>query len=231
MAQKNLNITSRGPVQGVASIGGHLTLGDFQTVIDPLAAGNVGINKPASSIPSMFARILFFKTAYQSVSVTPTATNTVYAKFVSDSLDLLEDLFNRKSGMELVQWNKQSQLNALNTNPILKNALGSQLDKFMPTVQEILLVKENGVIIGGTSPFTIVYTSPNWNNSRPTQMLVSRTPKFREFMYQFAAAFSAVPNLREFVLFINNFLKNNYEILTVEELQKLYQKLYEEQKI
>ena len=57
MAQKKLNITSRGPVQGVASIGGHLTLGDFQTVIDPLAAGNVGINKPASSIPSMFARI------------------------------------------------------------------------------------------------------------------------------------------------------------------------------
>ena len=204
MAQKNLNITSRGPVQGIASIGGHLTLGDFQTVIDPLAAGNVGINKPASSIPSMFARILFFRTAYQSVSVTPTATNTVYAKFVSDSLDLLEDLFNRKSGMELIQWNKQSQLNALNTNPVLRNALSSQLDKFMPTVQEILLVRENGVIIGGTSPFTIVYTSPNWNNPRPTQMLVTRTPKFREFMYQFAAAFSAMPNLREFVLFINN---------------------------
>lgn len=204
MAHKNLNITSRGLVQGIASIGGHLTLGDFQTVIDPLAVGSVGINKPASSIPSMFARILFFRTAYQSVSVTPTATNTVYAKFVSDSLDLLEDLFNRKSGMELVQWNRQSQLEALNANTVLKNALSSQLDKFMPTVQEILLVRENGVIIGGTSPFTIVYTSPNWNNPRPTQMLVTRTPRFREFMYQFAAAFSAAPNLREFVLFINN---------------------------
>lgn len=44
---------------------------------------------------------------------------------------------------------------------------------------------------------------------------------------------SAVTNINSpaFVLFINNFLKNNYEILTVEELQKLYQKLYEEQKI
>ena len=138
---KNLDITSRGPVQGIASIGGHLTLGDFQNVIDPLAAGNVGINKPASSIPSMFARILFFRTAYQSVAVTPTATNTVYAKFVSDSLDLLEDLFNRKEGMEICQWNKTVQLNALNGIPVLRNALDSQTKKFIPTVEDILLVK------------------------------------------------------------------------------------------
>lgn len=201
---KNLDITSRGPVQGIASIGGHLTLGDFQNVIDPLAAGNVGINKPASSIPSMFARILFFRTAYQSVAVTPTATNTVYAKFVSDSLDLLEDLFNRKKGMELIQWNKTAQLNALNGIPVLKNALDSQMKKFLPTVEDIHLVKENGEIIGGTSPFTVVYTSPNWNNSRSTQMLITRTPKFREFMYRLAAAYSTVPSMREFVLFINN---------------------------
>lgn len=201
---KNLDITSRGPVQGIASIGGHLTLGDFQNVIDPLAAGNVGINKPASSIPSMFARILFFRTAYQSVAVTPTATNTVYAKFVSDSLDLLEDLFNRKEGMEICQWNKTVQLNALNGIPVLRNALDSQMKKFIPTVEDILLVKENGNIIGGTSPFTVVYTSPNWNNSRATQMLVTRTPKFREFMYRLAAAYSTVASMREFVLFINN---------------------------
>ena len=87
---KDLNITMRGPVEGIASIGGHLTLNDFNTVTDPLAIGSVGLNKPASSIPSMFARMLFFRTAYQSVAHTPTATNSVYAKFVSDSLDFVQ---------------------------------------------------------------------------------------------------------------------------------------------
>jgi len=201
---KNLDITSRTPVQGIKSIGGHLTLNDFQNVTDPLAAGAIGINKPASSIPSMFARILFFRTAYQSVAVTPTATNTVYAKFVSDSLDLLEDLFNRKDGMELIQWNKEDQLDALKSNPVLRKALNSQLTKFLPTIQDIILIKDNNTIIGGTSPFTVVYTSPNWNNSRPTKMLVTRTPKFREFMYKLADAFNNVASMREFILFINN---------------------------
>ncbi len=204
MAPKNIDITSRASVQGIASIGGHLRLNDFQNVIDPLAEGSVNINKPASSIPSMFARILFFRTAYQSVAVTPTVTTTVYAKFVSDSLDLLEDLFNRKQGMEIVQWNKQKQLDALNNNSVLQNALSTQLEKFIPMVNDIFLIKENGNIIGGTSPYTIVYTSPNWKNARATQMLITRTPKFREFMYKFAAAFSGVQSLQEIILFINN---------------------------
>ena len=201
---KDLNITMRGPVEGIASIGGHLTLNDFNTVTDPLAIGSVGLNKPASSIPSMFARMLFFRTAYQSVAHTPTATNSVYAKFVSDSLDLMEDLFNRKSEMRLVRWEKQKQLSALQTIPVLKNALETQMDKFIPTVADIYLIEENGIIVGGTSPFTMVYTSPNWNNARPTKMLVDRTPKFREYMYRLAAAFDTVANMNEFVLFINN---------------------------
>lgn len=204
MPTRNLNITSRGPVSGIASIGGHLTLNDFNGVIDPLAIGNAGLNKPASSIPSMFARMLFFRTAYQSVAHTPTITDSVYAKFVSDSLDLMEDLFNRKRGMQLIRWNKTAQLAALQNIPILKNALDTQMNKFIPTVEDILLIEENGVIVGGTSPFTMVYTSPNWSNARPTQMLVTRTPKFREFMYRLAAAFATVDNMKEFVLFINN---------------------------
>ena len=201
---KNLNITSRPPVQGIASIGGHLTLDDFTNVIDPLAVGNAGINKPASSIPSMFARMKFFKTAYQSVAVTPTVTNTVYAKYVSDSLDLLEDLFNRKHNMELIPWNKTTQLAALNINPVLRDALSSQMGKFIPTVEDIILVTDNNKVIGGTSPFTIVYTSPNWNNNRPVQMLVTRTPQFREYMYRLAAAFSGVSKMKELVKFIDN---------------------------
>ena len=213
---KDLNITMRGPVEGIASIGGHLTLNDFNTVTDPLAIGSVGLNKPASSIPSMFARMLFFRTAYQSVAHTPTATNSVYAKFVSDSLDLMEDLFNRKSEMRLVRWEKQKQLSALQTIPVLKKALETQMDKFIPTVADIYLIEENGIIVGGTSPFTMVYTSPNWNNARPTKMLVDRTPKFREYMYRLAAAFDTVANMNEFVLFINNskIFDNEYGTVT-----------------
>ena len=67
----------------------------------------------------------------------------------------------------------------------------------------IYLIKKNGRIIGGTSPFTIVYTSPNWNNPNPVRMLQDRTPKFREFMYKFADAYAAAGNVSDLVEYIN----------------------------
>lgn len=202
-----LNIVQRpaaGAVKGVTQTS-HMRLNDLIGVTDPLATAAASANKAATSIPSMFARILFFRTAFGSIT-NPTVTTSVYAKFVSDCLDLLEDLFNHNTQLSLMQWNKNIQLNTLGANPVLRDALQSQMNKFLPYVSDIYLIIDNaGQVVGGTSPFTIVYTSPNWVNNRPVTMLQNRTPKFREFMYSFADAYAAGnSNLAEFVNYINN---------------------------
>jgi cell division ATPase FtsA len=216
---KNLNIVGRAvPVKGIASIGNcYAELDDFKDVVDPLSKNATCINKPASSIPSMFARILFFRTAFNNVSVNPTATDTVYAKYVSDCLYLLEDLFNRKSGMKLIKWDKNEQLKTLEEkNQVLHDALETQLEKFLPHVENIYLIEDNGQIVGGTSPRTVVYTSPNWINNRPVKMLTTRTKDFRKFMYCLAAAFCTNRDMDEFNSFINNSKKFDLDFCDTE---------------
>lgn len=201
---KKLNTVQRDgghSIQGICATA-YMALNDFQGAVDPLAQNAANANKPASSIPSMFARLLFFRTAYANVSTTPTLTNSVYAKFVSDSLDLLEALFDHSSSLTIVQWNMNNQLEVLAGNTVLHDAIQSQANKFLPGVTDIYLFVENGLVVGGTSPYSIVYTSPNWVNTKPTQMLTTRTPQFREFMYKFAVAHGADPLLTEFVDFI-----------------------------
>lgn len=199
-----LNIVQRGgDIKGVQQTP-YMTLADFNGIADPLANNTDASNKAATSIPSMFARILFFRTAFESCSVNPTLTNSVYAKYVSDCLDLLEDLFNHNTGLSFVRWNKVGQIGTLANNPVLQDALETQMGKFLQGVSDIYLIIQNGQVIGGTSPFSIVYTSPNWNNTRAITMLVNRTPKFRDFMYKFADAYGIDPNLAEFINYINN---------------------------
>lgn len=200
-----LNIVQRGAeIQGVQQTS-YMTLPDLTTgIADPLSDNTEASNKAATSIPSMFARVLFFCTAFETCSVNPRQTNSVYARYVSDCLDLLEDLFNHNTDLSFVRWNRVSQFETLESNPVLKAALESQMDKYLPGVSDIYLIVQNGQVIGGTSPFSMVYTSPNWNNSRRVTMLVDRTPKFREFMYKFAAAYGNASNLAEFINYINN---------------------------
>lgn len=180
----------------------HMKVSDLNGLDDPLSKNAAIANKAATSIPSMFARMLFFQTAFENI-INPTITTSVYAKFASDCLDLMEDLFNHTNDITIVRWNKQAQLGTLAGNPVLMNALSTQLDKFLGNVTDIYLFVQNGQVIGGTSPFSVVYTSPNWQNNRPVKMLQSRTPKFREFLYRFADAYNGVNDLSAFIRFIN----------------------------
>ena len=66
-----------------------MQLSDLNNLTDPLMNNMAAANKAATSIPSMFARILFFRTAFQNI-INPTLTNSVYAKYVSDCLYLFD---------------------------------------------------------------------------------------------------------------------------------------------
>ena len=180
-----------------------MSVSDLNGLDDPLSQNANVANKAATSIPSMFARMLFFQTAFENI-IDPTITTSVYAKFASDCLDLMEDLFyHHTQAIGLERWNRQAQLATLNGNPVLQNALSTQLDKFLGNVTDIYLFVQNGQVIGGTSPFSVVYTSPNWQNNRPVKMLQDRTPRFREFLYRFADAYNGFQDLNAFIGFIN----------------------------
>ena len=78
-----------------------MRISDLNSLNDPLSMNAANANKAATSIPSMFARMLFFQTAFENI-INPTNTQSVYAKFASDCLDLMEDLFNHNYNINIL---------------------------------------------------------------------------------------------------------------------------------
>ena len=100
---------------------------------DPLVAGNETTdNKPGRSIPSMFARMIFFRTAFESVvssnkiKIGGNDPIPVYQRMVSLCLDVLYLVYKRDSRLTIERWNFADQTAKLGNNPILKEALETQ---------------------------------------------------------------------------------------------------------
>lgn len=137
------------------------------------ASGKVG-----TSIPTPFARIYLFKTAFELVTTNPNRTIGVYDALVSDCLDILQLMFEKgadTSKFEFITWNYNSEVSKLRRgNAEIKqrnpnyNALNLLADALEITCgatsdfsQDIILIKYDGMLLGGTSPYTLVYASPN----------------------------------------------------------------------
>ncbi|MDE6333479.1 MAG: hypothetical protein K2L77_02410, partial [Muribaculaceae bacterium] len=159
---------------------------------DALSANSDVSNKPGSSIPSIFGRMIFFRTALKNVRLgvlNPSGTLPVYDQIVSQWLDLLELIFNRSRSLALEQWNFNEQIERLKKSghtqladafdKHVKKYFGSQLSNIF-----IISDKKTKTLIGGTSPYTMVFTSPNWKSGLPVQPLLQRQRPFREFMYR-----------------------------------------------
>lgn len=143
-------------------------------------------NAMTASIPNPLARIYLFKSAFEfyqnklqnNIREYNTApfTNS-FASLVSDCLDFLQFLYeNPGADLKIVEWNIRDELRILsesnnNKHQQLSKTLGlffnaPEWNEF-PKIQLIFYIKRNGeetkdILIGGTSPFTMVYTSPNW---------------------------------------------------------------------
>lgn len=137
--------------------------------------------KMGSSIPSPFARLYLFETAFRIVQQDQLEGNTMYHQLVGECLDFFKFLFYfaEDDMLRIMEWNKHTQLRKMqhdgdqeNTsqNPVEVKAhkkLAEAFNIFFNTtnfsgVQRIHLIKYGDVLIGGTSPLTILYTSPNW---------------------------------------------------------------------
>lgn len=137
--------------------------------------------KISASIPTPFARMHLFETAFDFVKQGVTTTqNSIYHRFVTHFWDLWELLYNHQSyaqgGNKIIirRWNKHQQLAAMQANPAT-NLLGKTLDLFMKDsrfqgVEDLFLFYlettslrgDKGLqLLGGTSPLTFIFVSPN----------------------------------------------------------------------
>lgn len=135
-------------------------------ITDTVGSG-IALSKMGTSIPTPFARIFLFKTAFEMVngSADGADDNSAYGKLVSECLDFLEFIYLYGDAIELKTWNVNGNITALKGSGSKGHKiLGKSLENFALNlgVKDIYLFYYNGVLIGGTSPFTLVYTSPNW---------------------------------------------------------------------
>ena len=141
-----------------------------------------GSSKAGTSIPSPLARMELFDTAFHIVA-TDQKNNlegkTIYHQLVSDCLDVLQLIFNMNGnnigqGKKLwfKEWAVQENIDRLKakgeSHP--HYLLGKSLEQifFDPIgsgftgTSSIFLIYYENKLLGGTSPLTLVFTSPNW---------------------------------------------------------------------
>ena len=184
--------------------------------------GNIG-----TSIPSIFARALLFDQAFRQTGRADLQANGINQKIISECLDMLELLY--KSGqderLQIVEWirNDQEALLSRQNNVGMKR-LGQVINDNLPAIgnpDRLFLFywednstrdgKKYKVLIGATSPLTMVFTSPNWTrellhhgwsnefkrlkdnslmfDDSNLQPLSDRTPAFRDMLYDMRMAF------------------------------------------
>ena len=210
---------------------------DGSKIADRLMEYGDSINKMGTSIPTPYARLYLFDSAFKQlnsyfnsqddslkqVSYEGVINNegdtvpTAYHFLVSECLDMLEFIFKYGDMKEfdVEEWDVEAECDLLkNQGNADQQELGAALldahnTTFLNQFSKIYLFKwktSNGeeIILGGTSPITLVYTSPNvrrrlkeaglafnggagnrlFDNSSHTP-LYKRSKEFREFLYTY----------------------------------------------
>lgn len=157
---------------------------------DPLNNARQFANKPASSIPTIFARMLFFNSALLNIDDINAKDPSTYSVAVSQWLDMLELVFRKGNRLKYVEWKVDEQINALKESgkrnikhKQLAEALKEHADIYLPGVESVYLIfDENNRLMGGTSPYTFVYTAPNYKSNLPVRSLLQREEDFQDFV-------------------------------------------------
>ncbi len=184
------------------------------TDISTIRVFNAKTDKSLNAIPSPLSRLYLFESAIELVDKDEiNKTNLagdVYRKIVSDCFDILELVYNwnihkrDNQPLELVVWKVNENLEKLkNSNNKRHKLLAESLEVFMKDsafegIDEFLLVKFNGKVIAGSSPFTGFFTSPNDINffqlHNPTsnrnyfskiELFDKRSPEIKKYIINF----------------------------------------------
>lgn len=143
------------------------------------------INKMGSSIPTVYARLFLFSSAFKQVNKYENdnkgkghlgiidqngqSVPTSYHHLVSECLDMLEFIFiyGGQKDFGIIDYNIANEANALKNdgkqehNRFADALLDAKNFGILKNITDIYLFTWKGEVIGGTSPLTLVYTSPN----------------------------------------------------------------------
>lgn len=142
-----------------------------------------GSSKAGSSIPSPLARMELFDTAFHIVATDQKNNldgNTIYHQLVSDCLDVLQLIFNMNSatigqGKKLwfKEWKVKENIDRLKergeSHPhfilgkSLEQIFFDRIESGFTGLDSIFLIYYENKLLGGTSPLTLAFTSPNWS--------------------------------------------------------------------
>jgi hypothetical protein len=140
-------------------------------------------NKSGTSIPTALARLFLFDHALKTVNssendiLSSQTGNTSNHELVSQLLDLLELIYSKPNKLSFRNWDFNKEVSRLqksasskhkslkqslaNTWENLKNSLKDEEISDIPEPKGLHLIYYDGILLGGTSPLTIVFTSPN----------------------------------------------------------------------
>lgn len=126
------------------------------------ASGKVG-----TAIPTPLARIYLFNTAFEALKDAG-VKNKTYEQLVSDCLDLLQFLFEKGNDPELKFYDvnfaatiKKLKDTKNHGDQVLADSLELSIGQNELFNTSLFIIEYKGIVLGGTSPFTMVYTSPN----------------------------------------------------------------------
>jgi len=162
---------------------------------------NIITSAAGTSIPTPIARMFLFKTAFEIVAAqvrdNDVDKKSIYSGLVSECLDLLELLYKNGSDENKFSYEKWVFDNSQKDDNIILDFFGNQhghrllaesfkqaagQEPFNNRIEITLIYYTDGlnrVLVGGTSPFTFVFTSPNFKrklrarNFKPISGLVS----------------------------------------------------------
>ena len=153
---------------------------DISGIQDPTGASS---NFEITSIPSPFARIHLFETAFRIVANEATGNlanlerDSIYNKLISDCFDVGEiffkfDLFKQKyNSLKIIPWNKEDNIRKLLISSDPKHQLlGATLDLYIEQdgaisnfhdMENMYFITYDHKVIGGTSPSTLFFCTGN----------------------------------------------------------------------
>ena len=158
---------------------------DRSQIEDAQKASGVSLNKMGTSIPTPYARLFLFISAFSEINSKQRedAYNahegiTAYHALISEWLDMMEFIFvygHDRHNLHIIPWDASDvDLLKHSSNPKhvkLAEALQDGIDNTpkLNGYNKIYIFRYNNVILGGTSPLSLVYSSPNWRRQNKNE--------------------------------------------------------------
>lgn len=135
---------------------------------------NAALTTFTSSIATIFQRMRLFEQAFEANQSNAAISSVLHQQVISECFDVFELIFKYPENIVYKVWNKETRVAQLRQkgfnrfSNLLENFWAKDmLDSSGLTLEEVVLIyykpsQGNPILLGGNSPHTLFFTSPNW---------------------------------------------------------------------